>query len=124
VRYSETLTGNKQEISPPSIHAFCGHQYLSLMNNHKGTVLICEEEPDVSHCIEMAVESLGYAVLSARDGDEVLSFLQNCSVEISVLLIGLVMPDRGGLDILREIRATVNAGGCRRAEERRNGFSL
>jgi DNA-binding response OmpR family regulator len=104
---------------------------------HERTVLICGKDPEVSHGLETAIESLGYAVLSARDGDEVLSFLQNAEVEISALLLGVMMPNRGGLELLREIRAMdaklpviivarlgVNAGRCRRAEEWRYGFSL
>jgi two-component system response regulator AtoC len=75
------------------------------MHKHERTVLICEREPDVSCRIEMAVKSFGHSVQPARDGDEVLSFLQNSDVEISALFFALARPSRGGLDILREIRA-------------------
>jgi two-component system response regulator AtoC len=78
------------------------------MHKYEGTVLICEEEPEVSHCLEMAIKSFGYSVQSARDGDAALSFLQNSAVEISALMLGMAMPNREGLDILREMRAIDN----------------
>jgi two-component system response regulator AtoC len=72
--------------------------------NHERTVLICEEAPEVGNCLDMAVKSLGYSIQSARDGDEVLSFLQYSRVEFSLLLLDLVVPSRSGRDIVREIR--------------------
>jgi two-component system response regulator AtoC len=75
------------------------------MPKHQRTVLIWEEEPDVSRCLEMAIRSSGYSVQVVRDGDEVRAFLQNSEVDFSALFLGLVTPDRNGLDLLREIRA-------------------
>ncbi len=75
------------------------------MDKHQGTVLIWEEESEVRHSLEIAAKSFGYSVQSARTGDAALSFLQSAEVEISALLLGAVTPNRGGLDLLREIRA-------------------
>jgi two-component system response regulator AtoC len=77
------------------------------MQPHKneGTIVICAEEPAVSHDLEMALKSFGYSVQSATNGGEVLSFVQDCEVENSAVLLDVVMPNRRGLDILREIRA-------------------
>jgi two-component system, NtrC family, response regulator AtoC len=66
-------------------------------------VLICEDEPEVSHCLEMAIKSLGCSVQAVRNGDEVRTSLQNSEVEFSALFLG-VTPDRP-LELLREIRA-------------------
>jgi two-component system, NtrC family, response regulator AtoC len=74
------------------------------MHNSQRTVLICEEEPEVSHCLEKSIKSLGYAALSTCSRDEVLSVLQNSETEISALLLGVVLPNRGSLDLLRDIR--------------------
>jgi two-component system response regulator AtoC len=73
------------------------------------TVLICAEEPEVSYCLETGVRSLGYSVQSIRDADAVPSFLQNSADEVFALLFGAAMPNRGELDLLREIR-TIDAG--------------
>ena len=64
-----------------------------------------DEEPEVTHHLEMALDPLDYSVHSVRNGDELLGLLQDSEIEISALFLGLAMLDRGGLDTLREIRA-------------------
>lgn len=75
------------------------------MHKYERTFLICEEEPELKLCLEMAVKSIGYSVQSARDGNAVLAFLQSAEVEISALFLGAAMSNQGWLDLLREIRA-------------------
>ena len=43
------------------------------MNNREKACLICEEEPEVTHCLEMAITSFGCSVQSARDGNAAVS---------------------------------------------------
>jgi two-component system response regulator AtoC len=69
------------------------------------TILVGEDEPEVRGYIEMALEGLGFSVEVARDGDEVLSFLQASERVFAAVLLDVVMPNRDGLDTLREIRA-------------------
>ncbi|MGA7235867.1 MAG: sigma-54 dependent transcriptional regulator [Bryobacteraceae bacterium] len=68
------------------------------------TTLIGEDEPEVRGYLEMALKCMGYAVESAQDGDEVLSCLQSSRSEICLVLLDLMMPNRDGLDALKEIR--------------------
>jgi two-component system, NtrC family, response regulator AtoC len=75
---------------------------------NEGTIVICAEEPEARHGLETALKSFGYLVQSAVNGDEVLSFVQDREVETFAVVLDVAMPNRGGLDILREIRA-VNA---------------
>jgi two-component system response regulator AtoC len=75
------------------------------MHKHERTVLICEEDSEVSHCLEIALRSFGCSVQSVRDGNAALSFLQNSEIEISALMFGMAVSNRDGLDIVREIRA-------------------
>ncbi|MES1260691.1 MAG: response regulator, partial [Acidobacteriota bacterium] len=69
------------------------------------TILIGEEEPDVRRSLDITLRSLGYAVQFARNAEGLLAALRDTDVEISAVLLGLAAPDRGGLDVLREIRA-------------------
>jgi two-component system, NtrC family, response regulator AtoC len=71
-------------------------------------VLICEGDAEISRCLEGAIKSLGYSVQIARDGDHALSFIQRSEAEISALLLGEVVLNRGALDFLKEVRA-INA---------------
>jgi len=68
------------------------------------TVLIGEDDLEVRAYLKMALKCLGYGVELAQDGDEVLACLQSSRSEISAVLLDLTMPNRDGIDTLREIR--------------------
>jgi two-component system response regulator AtoC len=54
--------------------------------------------------LEMALKCLGYNVELAEDGVEALEVLHAKSTEIAAVLLDFVMPNRDGIDTLREIR--------------------
>lgn len=68
------------------------------------TVLVGEDELEVLGYFDIALKCLGYTVETAQDGDEVLSCLRSSRSEIAAVLLDIVMPNRDGLDTLREIR--------------------
>jgi two-component system, NtrC family, response regulator AtoC len=68
------------------------------------TILVGEDELEVRGYLEMALKCMGYSVELAQDGDEVLSCLQASRQEISAVLLDIIMPNRDGIDTLREIR--------------------
>src|ERR1700739_3306632 len=68
------------------------------------TILVGEDELEVRGYLEMALKCLGYSVELAQDGVEVLSCLQASPSEISAVLLDIMMPNRDGMDTLREIR--------------------
>src|SRR5215467_8024511 len=68
------------------------------------TILVGDDEMEVRGYLEMALKCLGYAVELAQDGDEVLSCLQSSRSDIHAVLLDLTMPNRDGIDTLREIR--------------------
>jgi two-component system response regulator AtoC len=72
-------------------------------NGH--TILVGEDEPEVRGYLEMSLKCLGYYVEFAQDGDEVLSSLQSLRSKIDLVLLDVIMPNRDGMDTLREIRA-------------------
>ena len=53
---------------------------------------------------EMALKCLGYPVKLAQDGDEVISSLEAAPSDMGAILLDIMMPNRDGLDTLREIR--------------------
>jgi len=75
-----------------------------LVSNGPCTILVAEDEPEVLSYLETALTCLGYSVESARDGDEVLACLRSSESEVAAVLLDIVMPNRDGLDTLREIR--------------------
>ncbi|MBI5524309.1 MAG: PAS domain S-box protein [Desulfarculus sp.] len=64
------------------------------------TVLVVDDEPEVR---ELAMESLalcGYRALAAASGQEALDLLTGCENPPDLLLLDLMMPGLGGLDLL------------------------
>lgn len=70
----------------------------------RGTIVVGEDELEVLSYLEMALRCLGYSVESAQDGDEVLACLRSSTPQVSAVLLDIMMPNRDGLDTLREIR--------------------
>jgi two-component system response regulator AtoC len=68
------------------------------------TILVGEDELEVRGYLEIALKCLGYSVELAQDGDEVLSCLQASRADISLVLLDIMMPNRDGMDTLKEIR--------------------
>jgi len=71
-------------------------------NNRR--ILVGEDELEVRAYLEMAVKCLGYSVELAQDGDEVLSCLQSPGAKPDAILLDLMMPNRDGIETLKEIR--------------------
>jgi two-component system, NtrC family, response regulator AtoC len=71
-------------------------------NNQR--ILVGEDELEVRAYLEMAVKCLGYSVELAQDGDEVLSCLTAPGARPDAVLLDLMMPNRDGIETLKEIR--------------------
>jgi two-component system, NtrC family, response regulator AtoC len=69
-----------------------------------GTILVGEDEAEVREYLELALKCLGYSVEFAQDGDEVLDCLTSMQSRISAVLLDIVMPQRDGMETLKEIR--------------------
>jgi len=66
-------------------------------------VLIVEDDEAIRQGIVDALRFKGYATLQAGDGDKGLQ--SAVSADCDLLLLDLVLPRRGGLEILREVRS-------------------
>ncbi len=68
------------------------------------TVLVAEDEEAVRRLMHSVLESNGYRVLIASDGDEALQIARNYEGEIDLLVTDLVMPEINGRELARAIR--------------------
>ena len=68
----------------------------------KGTILVVDDESEIREGLELLLGSEGYGVTSAGTGAEGLARLEEKPFDL--LLLDVSLPDRNGLDILREIR--------------------
>ena len=78
------------------------------------TVLLVEDEAGVLDVGQEMLESFGYAVLTASDGEEALSVYRAHREEIALVLMDMVMPGMGGMELygaLKQMSPEVKAVG-------------
>ena len=68
------------------------------------TVLLVEDHGPVRNLVRHALEHLGYTVIACADAFEALTLLPTAPA-IRLVLLDLVMPRMGGLDLLERLRA-------------------
>ena len=66
-------------------------------------ILVVDDEPRIVEVVRAYLEREGYAVLTARDGDAALERVRVDNPDLIVL--DLMLPNRSGFDVLRELRA-------------------
>jgi DNA-binding response OmpR family regulator len=66
------------------------------------TVLVVDDDREVSHCLSVRLRSAGFQVLSASDGDE--GVLTARSHHPDAIVLDVRMPKKDGLAALRELR--------------------
>jgi two-component system response regulator BaeR len=67
------------------------------------TILIVEDEPKLAQLLSDYLQSNGYATHIIDHGNDVVDWVRGNSPEL--LLLDLMLPGKGGLDICREVRA-------------------
>jgi len=67
-----------------------------------GRVLIIDDEAAIREMLQILLEDDGYEVVNAQDGEEGLAVLDSQAVDL--VLLDFQLPDRNGLEILKDIR--------------------
>jgi DNA-binding response OmpR family regulator len=68
----------------------------------KGRILVVDDEADIRESLETLLCLEGYAVELAQNGAEGLRRAESANYDM--VLLDLMMPDRSGMEVLREIR--------------------
>ena len=68
------------------------------------TVLLVEDEDEVRSFVRTALESKGYRVFVAADGDEALRISKQHADPIHLLITDMVMPEMSGADVAKRLR--------------------
>lgn len=71
---------------------------------HVDRILVVDDEPQIQSLLEDFLSTLGYAVRVAGDGEQALQLLQR--EPFQAVLTDLTMPNVGGLELLRAIKAS------------------
>lgn len=69
---------------------------------HSIKVLMAEDEPEVLDVMARKVASVGYVVVTARDGEEAWDKIQKESPD--VIILDLIMPKKNGFEVLKRVR--------------------
>ena len=69
----------------------------------KGSILVVDDEPQITRVLKTTLSSQGYGVRTASDGDEALLILKEWTPDL--VITDLRMPNLGGLELCRQIRA-------------------
>lgn len=72
-----------------------------------GPVLVVDDDAQDRLLIRTVLESMGFQVHEATDGEEAKSLLESAGLEWSLVLLDLYMPRRNGLELLRDIRRSL-----------------
>src|SRR5712692_9293472 len=67
----------------------------------KGSILVVDDESEIREGLEILLKSEGYGVASAETGESGLAKLEEHPFDL--LLLDVSLPDRNGLDLLKEI---------------------
>ncbi len=71
------------------------------------TILLVDDEPVLLHSNKEVLEELGYKVIKARNGRQGLQQFEKHRHVIDIVVSDIVMPEMGGVDMVRQIRATL-----------------
>lgn len=77
-------------------------KYKSVSSSTPKRILIADDEPAGREFVRTVLESAGYEVLEARDGEEALAKASASSPDL--ILLDIFMPSRDGLSVVTELR--------------------
>src|SRR5258706_12251901 len=69
---------------------------------HKGSILVIDDESEIREGLDLLRAGEGYGVTSAGPGESGLARLEERPFDL--LLLDVSLPDRNGLDLLKEVR--------------------
>ncbi|MFW5862299.1 MAG: PAS domain-containing protein [Spirochaetota bacterium] len=69
------------------------------------TILVVEDEETVRKLVVKILETTGYNVLSAHNGDRAIEIASNHKDKIDMLLTDVIMPGKNGIEVYKEISA-------------------
>lgn len=105
--YSEEGQGTTFKIFLPVVEGAVEQEEKSLQQPLRGgseMILVAEDEEALRELARDVLEGLGYTVLLAKDGEEAVAMYQQQREGIDLLLLDVVMPRMGGLEVYKRIR--------------------
>jgi two-component system, cell cycle sensor histidine kinase and response regulator CckA len=76
-----------------------------------GTVMVVDDEEDLRFIATELLQSLGYGIITCKDGMEAVECYQRRFKEIDAVIIDLIMPRMGGYDCIIKLKQ-INPAAC------------
>ncbi|MBI1355028.1 MAG: response regulator [Acidobacteria bacterium] len=67
------------------------------------TILLVDDEPDITQTLSYRLEAAGYSVVTAGNGEEALEVMRRQDVDL--VLADFMMPEMNGIELTRNIKA-------------------
>ncbi|MFC1556076.1 PAS domain S-box protein, partial [candidate division KSB1 bacterium] len=74
-----------------------------VIKSGKATILLVDDEEDIRELGITLLEKLGYTILTANDGKEALSLYKKNQREIDLVILDMIMPNKGGKETFEAI---------------------
>ena len=105
--YSEVGRGSTFKVYLPRTDDLAGSTEATPKADLKGdeTILVVEDQPEVRALAVSALQKYGYTVYEACAGAEALSFVNNFSAPLSLLVTDVVMPGMNGQELAHRLNA-------------------
>ncbi len=109
--YSEPGVGSTFNIYLPAFQATKEEETAPVEESLKGseTVLLVDDDKVIVHAGKRMIESLGYAVMPAENGEEALTIFENSHDRIDLVILDMVMPYVNGGEVYDRMRE-INPG--------------
>jgi PAS domain S-box-containing protein len=108
--YSEQGKGTTFRIYFPAVDVPPDSKVVAARGIIRGggeTILLAEDNESVRHLAEQTLISNGYRVLIACDGEEAVDIFRRHGKEIAIVVLDMVMPNKGGKQAYDEMIATI-----------------
>ncbi len=107
--YSEKESGTTFRIYLPLIQseACTGEsREVPVLKGGTETILVIEDDVQVRQFSRTALESFGYRVIEAVDGEDALRRFEEHKDHVQLLLLDVIMPKKNGMEVYTEIKKT------------------
>jgi PAS domain S-box-containing protein len=105
--YSEVGIGTVFKIYLPRVDANAADEVtragVGVAPGGDETVLLVEDEAQVRQIAQQILESLGYHVLAAENGEQALTIAADYPEDIQLMITDVVMPQMGGLELVERL---------------------
>jgi CheY-like chemotaxis protein len=91
-------------VSTPTAPASTGRPVDDLVRGGQETILLAEDHEGLRELVRESLESFGYSVLAAGDGEEAVELFRRHPGKVDLLVLDVVMPRLRGPDAYKRIR--------------------